>query len=79
MSTDVGVLDPIQTDASMKAVFALKSQKNICLVDSSKFQLYSTFNWLGLNEIDMIISDSGINKEIIEVLSSKGVEVIIAR
>jgi len=79
ISTDVGVLDPVQTDANMKAVFALKSQKNICLVDSSKFYLYSAFNWISFDQIDMVISDAGINKEIIDKLNSKGVEVIIAR
>ncbi|OQA21851.1 MAG: Glucitol operon repressor [Actinobacteria bacterium ADurb.Bin346] len=78
MSTDVGVLDPIQNDASMKAVFALKSQKNICLVDSSKFQQYSTFNWIGLDEIDVIISDTGIESDTSKKLMDKGIELIIA-
>ncbi len=38
MSCEIGCLDPVQTDASMKAMFALKSQKNICLVDSTSFR-----------------------------------------
>ena len=79
ISTEVGILDPVQNDASMKAMFALKSQKNICLVDSSKFLLYSTFNWIGLNKIDEIISDSGISKEIVDKLVLKGIEVLVAR
>jgi len=79
ISTEVGILDPVQNDASMKAMFALKSQKNICLVDSSKFLLYSTFNWIGLDKIDVIISDSGISKEIVDKLVLKGIEVLVAR
>ncbi|MBN1298394.1 MAG: DeoR/GlpR transcriptional regulator [Actinobacteria bacterium] len=78
MSTDVGVLDPVQTDASMKAVFAAKSQKKICLVDSSKFKLYSTHNWISLEKIDIIISDSGIDPEVSDGLKAKGMELIIA-
>jgi DeoR/GlpR family transcriptional regulator of sugar metabolism len=78
MPCEVGCLDPVQTDASMKAVFALKSQKNICLVDSSKFLLYGTFNWIGLDRIDIIISDKGIGNEIADKLVSKGIEVLIA-
>ncbi len=78
ISTDIGVLDPIQNDAKMKAMFALKSQKNICLADSTKFQLYSSFNWIGLDKIDTIISDSGIGNDIRENLIKKGIELIIA-
>jgi DeoR/GlpR family transcriptional regulator of sugar metabolism len=79
MPCEVGCLDPVQTDASMKAAFALKSQKNICLVDSSKFLLYGTFNWIGLDRIDIIISDKGLSSEIADKLISNGVEVLIAR
>ena len=78
MSDEVGVLDPVQTDASMKAMFALKSRQNICLVDSTKFHLYSTFNWIGLDKIDMIISDTGLEKDIRENLINKGIELKIA-
>jgi len=78
ISTEVGVLDPVQNDSSMKAVFALKSQKIICLVDSSKFYLLSTFNWIGLDKIDLIISDSGLSSEIADKLISKGVKLLIA-
>ena len=78
MSTEVGILDPIQTDSSMKAVFASKSRKRICLIDSSKFSLYSTFNWLGLDSIDLIITDSDVNNKTYEKLVSKKIEVVIA-
>jgi len=77
MSTDVGVLDPVQVDASMKAAFASRSQKKICLLDSSKFFHYSANNWIGLEDIDLIISDSGLTEEIKEKLCLKGVEVLI--
>jgi len=78
MSTEIGVLDPIQVDASMKSVFSLRSQEKICLLDSSKFFLYSANNWIGLDEIDLIISDSGLNEDIKEKLSLKDVKVLIA-
>jgi DeoR/GlpR family transcriptional regulator of sugar metabolism len=78
MSYEVGVLDPVQTDASMKAMFALKSQKNICLVDSSKFLLRSTFNWIGLDKIDTIISDSGLDSNICGQLKTRGVDLMLS-
>jgi DeoR/GlpR family transcriptional regulator of sugar metabolism len=78
MPCEVGCLDPVQTDASMKAVFALKSQKNICLVDSSKFLLYGTFNWIGLDRIDLIISDKRLEPHIAEKLKSRGTELMLA-
>ena len=78
MPCEVGCLDPVQTDASMKAAFALKSQKNICLVDSSKFLLYGTFNWIGLDKIDTIISDKGLDPDIAEKLKSSVAEVLLA-
>lgn len=78
MPCEVGCLDPIQTDASMKAAFAMQSQKNICLVDSSKFLLYGTFNWIGLDKIDVIISDKGLSPDIAGKLKSGGAELLIA-
>jgi DeoR/GlpR family transcriptional regulator of sugar metabolism len=78
MSYEVGVLDPVQTDARMKAMFALKSQKNICLVDSSKFLLRSTFNWIGLDKIDTIISDSGLDSNTCEQLKARGVDLMLS-
>ncbi len=77
MPYEVGCLDPVQTDASMKAAFALKSQKNICLVDSSKFLLYGTFNWIGLDRIDIIISDKKLGADIAEKLREGTAELFL--
>ena len=77
MPCEVGCLDPIQNDASMKAMFALKSRERICLVDSSKFLLYGTFNWIGLDRIDIIVSDKGLEPHIAEKLKSSGTELLL--
>jgi len=46
------------------------------LIDSSKFKRKGTYNWLEIDKIDKIITDFDIDKEIVDLLLEKGVEVI---
>jgi DeoR/GlpR family transcriptional regulator of sugar metabolism len=78
ISVEVGPLDPlIPGDTSMKKAFARNSLKNICLVDSSKFLVRGVINWIGFEKIDLIITDSGIDSDILSLLKAKGLEVIV--
>jgi len=79
ISKDIGVLDPfIPGDTSMKKHFAHNSQKRICLADSSKFLVKGTINWLSLEEIDILISDSLIDEDVLQILKLKNIKIILA-
>lgn len=48
----------------------------VLLIDSSKFNLKGTYNWLEVNKINKIITDPEINKKFVDLLSFKEVELI---
>lgn len=79
ISIEIGALDPfIPGDTSVKKVFAANALKKICLADSSKFLVKGTINWLPLDEINVLISDSLIKEDVLSVLKSKNVKLILA-
>ena len=45
------------------------------LIDSSKFNLKGTYNWLEVDKVKKIITDPAVDKKIVDLLSLKGVGV----
>lgn len=79
VSLEIGALDPfIPGDTSMKKVFAAKSSKNICLADSSKFKINGTINWIGFDNIDILITDMFIEEKNLKKLKEKNIQIIVA-
>ena len=56
-----------------------RAERVILLVDSSKFQSSSGAIVCGLDEVDVLITDAGIDERMVEVVRSAGVELVIAR
>jgi DeoR family ulaG and ulaABCDEF operon transcriptional repressor len=56
-----------------------RAEKVILLVDSSKFQSSSGAIVCGLDEVDVLITDQGISKEMVQRMEDIGVELIIAQ
>ncbi len=56
-----------------------KADQLIVLADSSKFRGSATFLVCGLDEIDVLITDTGLRDADLELLEAHAVEVIIAR
>jgi len=79
ISLEIGALDPfIPGDTSMKKAFAAKSSKNVCLADSGKFKINGTINWIGFENIDILITDNLIEEDFVKKLEEKNIDVIIA-
>lgn len=79
ISLENGALDPfIPADSSMKKAFAAKSSKNICLADSSKFNINGTISWIGFDYIDTFITDTLIEESTLKKLKEKNIQVIVA-
>ena len=56
-----------------------KADQLIVLADSSKFRGSATFLVCGLDEIDIVITDTGLRESDLDLLKAHEVEVIIAR
>ena len=54
------------------------ASKVIMCLDSSKFGRKSVASLCSLDDVDIIVTDSGVNSEIAETIRAKGVELIIA-
>lgn len=72
-----GITATDQIDAQTKKKIINSSKKVIALCDHSKFGHVSVNFVSSVNKIDILITDSGTNKEFIRKLSKKGIEVII--
>lgn len=62
--------------ATKKAIFKSGVEK-ILLVDSSKFSAVKSSHFANIEDFDMIITDSGISKEWIEMIHSKSIKLHI--
>ncbi len=77
----VGPQGVMQADVVLVAAerrFMDQAEQVILLVDSSKFASSSGAIVCGLDEIDVVITDSGIDPAMLEVLKSNGITVILA-
>ena len=80
ISEKLGVMDAyIPENIRMKKLFLDISEEAICLIDSSKFKKRGTVNWVRYDNLRKIVTDEYLDKEKINVLNKKGVEVIIAK
>jgi DeoR/GlpR family transcriptional regulator of sugar metabolism len=48
----------------------------VLLMVSNKFNLKGTYNWLEVDKVSKIVTDTGVDKKIVDYLSVKGVDVI---
>jgi DeoR/GlpR family transcriptional regulator of sugar metabolism len=62
-----------------KRVIVKKAQSVVGIVDSTKLGIVSLSSFASIDEIDIIITDSGISKEMKSSLKQNNVEVIIAQ
>ena len=73
-----GLTDPQMIDTQVKKAALNSSQTHIALIDSSKFGVRSAVNVCRLNQIDILVTDSGVHRENVDALVEQGVDVHIA-
>lgn len=80
ISKDIGVMEAyIPDNIRMKRCFFKISRKSICLVDSSKFMKRGTVNWINYDQLKHIITDENIEKDILDEIKIKNVNVTLAK
>lgn len=74
---DYGLTTTNTMEASLNKIMIQSAEKIIVLVDSSKFEKKGFGRICGIEDIDIVITDNGINKKIKHQLIEHGIEVRI--
>lgn len=74
---DFGLTTSNMMEAQLNRKMIAASQQTIVLADSSKFGKRGFGKICGLEEIEQVITDSGISQHIVDTLKSMGIEVTI--
>lgn len=77
--TEAGVTDFHIGEARLHRQLIANARQSVVLADSSKLGVRAMNNVCGLDEIDIVITDSGAPKQIIKALEQAGIRVIIAQ
>ena len=72
-----GFTDPNILEAQIKHAMYQSAKQRIMLIDSTKFGVCSLFTTFSLKDIDIIVTDKGIDQETLQELKNQNVEVHI--
>jgi DeoR family fructose operon transcriptional repressor len=75
VSLDRGLTTPDAAEAAVKRLMCASARRRILLADHSKFGRVSNWRHAGLADIDLVLTDDGIEPQMLESLRSAGVEV----
>ena len=78
VSVDHGLSTPDHDEAAVKRAMVSAARKIVVLADSSKLGASLLVTFASLRDVDVLVTDSGISDADRTVLSSAGVEVVIA-
>ena len=73
-----GLSTPDAEEASVKSAIVAAAQRVVVLADSSKMGREDFSSFAPLDEVDVLITDDGIDPEFSAALSAHGIEVVIA-
>lgn len=78
-SVDYGLATPDQSEAAVKAAFVRSARLRVLLADHTKFGRESVFHYATLEEIDFVVTDTGMtDRAARELEKACGVEVVRA-
>ncbi len=75
---DFGITTSTIEEAKLSHRMMARSSKTVVLADSSKFGQRGFGHIAALDEVDIIITDSGVTKEMREIMEEMGIELIVA-
>ena len=77
IDTEIGAAARHEDEARVNRQIAARAKKIVVVTDSAKFQKRAFASIRPINEIDVLITDSGIDKKTVKEFKKIGVEVII--
>ncbi len=78
LTLDTGVSDPSMLETQVKRAMIAAAGTVIVAMDSSKFGTKSLLTVMGIEEIDILVTDEGIGEGFKQALQARGVDVRIA-
>ena len=78
ISLEHGLTTPDPDEAAVKAAMVAAGRRVVVLADSSKLHLESLVRFAGLDQVDALVTDAGIDAETRRALEAAGVEVVVA-
>ena len=79
LTLEDGFTDPTPLYSDLKRAMKANAEKTIMLLDSSKLGVRSLIQVLPLDEVNIVVTDSGANTDFVEALRQRGIEVHIAQ
>jgi DeoR family fructose operon transcriptional repressor len=70
-----GLTTPYREEHTVKRAMIEAAQRVIALVDHSKFGNAQMFSFAQFDEIDVLVTDTGVDPEPVEFLTSQGIDV----
>ena len=78
LSVEHGLSTPDAEEAAVKAAILRSARRVVVLADSSKMAREDLVSFGGIADIDVLITDGGVDPEFSAALSARGVQVVIA-
>ncbi|MBI4901784.1 MAG: DeoR/GlpR transcriptional regulator, partial [Actinobacteria bacterium] len=78
ITPDNGLTTPDQSEAEVKAAMVKSAARVVCLVDHTKVGLSQLCQFASLDEVDVVVTDSGLEQDLADELAAAGPEVIRA-
>ena len=78
LSLDHGLSTPDRDEAATKRAMVRSARQVVVLADASKIGVESPVRFAGLDEIDVLVTDRGLDAETRAALTGLGVEVVVA-
>lgn len=76
ISTAAGVTSTTQQEAVVNSLMVKRAERMVLLADSSKLGIAAGFSYASLDQVSLLITDTGITAENIEMLREAGVQQI---
>lgn len=73
-----GFSTPDEAEASVKRAMVASGQRVIVLADSSKLNRETLVRFADLEDVDVLITDSGVDQDTLAALDRTGIEVVVA-
>jgi DeoR family fructose operon transcriptional repressor len=78
LSARHGLTTPDHGEAAAKRAIIASARLTVVLVDSSKIGREQTVRFADLRDVDVVVTDSDIERSDVEALEHQGVEVLVA-
>lgn len=78
ISLSLGVMNDYMPEILTDRALRTMANSVVVLADATKFDTVAPAFVFGLDEIDVVVTDSGVRPEVVQSLTARGIEVIVA-